>query len=229
MHAVLGVAETPETSTPVDVLVIDDERSFSESLALALISRSFLTWEVGALTTNDVMHASGTLVRPTRAVVLGGRKGNQRHLLSLISLRHPDVGVVVLLGSGDERDELPLLARAGARGWATRTDSVEHLRQVLVEVTNGGWWLPRWAVGEALATLRSTAEDRVEASFASLTPRERQVLDGLMEGLPRSAIAQRHQLSVNTVRTHVQHVLEKLGVHSCLEAVVLAQNRDPHR
>jgi len=30
-------------------------------------------------------------------------------------------------------------------------------------------------------------------------------------------------MSVNTVRTHVQHVLEKLGVHSCLEAVVLAQ------
>jgi DNA-binding NarL/FixJ family response regulator len=229
MSAVLGIAESPAALAPVDVLVIDDERIFSETLALALVSRSFLTWEVGALTTTEVMRSSGTLVRPTRAVVLGSRKGMQRHLLSLISLQHPDVGVVVLLDSGDERDGLPLLARAGARGWATRTDSVEHLRQVLVEVTNGGWWLPRWALGEALSSLRSTADDRLDASFASLTPRERQVLSGLMEGLSRSAIAQRHQLSVNTVRTHVQHMLEKLGVHSCLEAVALAENREPLR
>jgi DNA-binding NarL/FixJ family response regulator len=55
-----------------------------------------------------------------------------------------------------------------------------------------------------------------------LTPRERDVLRLVCEGLDNKTIAGRLGLSVATVRGHVQNVLEKLGAHSKLEAVVIA-------
>ena len=59
-----------------------------------------------------------------------------------------------------------------------------------------------------------------------LTPREREVLQLLTEGLDGAAIANRLYLSQATVRNHIQHILAKLGVHSRVEAVALALRRD---
>ncbi|GMQ84985.1 MAG: hypothetical protein BMS9Abin07_0550 [Acidimicrobiia bacterium] len=58
-----------------------------------------------------------------------------------------------------------------------------------------------------------------------LTPRERDVLQLLTEGLDGAAIAERLFLSPATVRNHIQHILDKLGVHSRVEAVALALRR----
>jgi len=57
--------------------------------------------------------------------------------------------------------------------------------------------------------------------LAVLTPRERDVLELLTEGLDGAAIAERLYLSPATVRNHIQHILTKLGVHSRVEAVAL--------
>ena len=55
-----------------------------------------------------------------------------------------------------------------------------------------------------------------------LTQREREVLELMVAGLDRAAIAERLYLSINTVRTHSKNILAKLGVHSSLEAVSVA-------
>jgi DNA-binding CsgD family transcriptional regulator len=54
----------------------------------------------------------------------------------------------------------------------------------------------------------------------ALTPREREILRLLAAGKTAKPIATELSLSVPTVRTHIQHILRKLGVHSCLEAAV---------
>lgn len=58
---------------------------------------------------------------------------------------------------------------------------------------------------------------------AKLTPRERETLDLLGEGLSTAAISGRLGVALNTVRNHVQRVLEKLGARSQLEAVTIAR------
>ena len=58
--------------------------------------------------------------------------------------------------------------------------------------------------------------------LASLTMREHEVLQCLVDGLGRAEIAARLHVSANTVRTHTQNLLAKLGVHSTLESVAVA-------
>ena len=58
--------------------------------------------------------------------------------------------------------------------------------------------------------------------LAELTPREREVLRCMVDGLKRTEIAERLGLSANTVRTHTQNLLAKLDAHSALEAITVA-------
>ncbi len=71
----------------------------------------------------------------------------------------------------------------------------------------------------------SLAIDQEPPELAVLTPREREVLGLLTEGLDGSAIAERLFVSQPTVRNHIQHILAKLGVHSRAEAIALALRR----
>ena len=76
-----------------------------------------------------------------------------------------------------------------------------------------------------LRELTAARKHRTESErlVESLTPREREVLRCMVAGLGRKAVAERLYLSPHTVRTHMQNVLGKLGVHSTLAAVALAR------
>jgi two-component system NarL family response regulator len=89
----------------------------------------------------------------------------------------------------------------------------------------GGTWIPPRILTEALVELTadSPQHDPTHGLLASLTPREREVLSCLTDGLRRSEVAARLQVSTNTVRTHVQSILSKLEVNSSVAAVTLTR------
>jgi DNA-binding NarL/FixJ family response regulator len=92
-------------------------------------------------------------------------------------------------------------------------------------VARGETWLPPAETGNVLSLLMTQRDRREDGNrmLALLTPRERQVLSYLAEGDSRNQIAERLNLTPNTVRTHLQNILAKLGVHSTLEAVALTR------
>ena len=73
-----------------------------------------------------------------------------------------------------------------------------------------------------LATQHRAEEVAAQQALARLTPRERQILMALADGLSDKEIAARLHVSINTVAAHMVSVLGKLGVHSRLQAVLLA-------
>lgn len=131
---------------------------------------------------------------------------------------------VIVLSSTSEPERIVNAIRAGAAAWVRKDESLERLLQAIRGVARGENWLPPSELGNVLRLLLRNQDRRRknEQMLAALTPRERAVLACLAEGTGRrDAVAKQLNLSVNTVRTHLQNLMAKLDVHSALEAVAL--------
>ncbi len=137
---------------------------------------------------------------------------------------HPQVRVVVL-AEKDDPARAALALQAGASGWVAKDCSLSRLLTVIRGVLRDETHLPPALLTGVLRELTAARRHRTESErlVESLTPREREVLRCMVAGLGRKAVAERLYLSPHTVRTHMQNVLGKLGVHSTLAAVALAR------
>ena len=118
--------------------------------------------------------------------------------------------------------------RAGVAAWVRKDESLEHLLDVIRSVTRGETWLPPAEAGNVVRLLLRERDQHRDGErlIAALTPRERTVLACFAGGAGhRDAVAEQLHLSVNTVRTHMQNLMAKLGVHSTLEAVALTRDQ----
>jgi DNA-binding NarL/FixJ family response regulator len=115
--------------------------------------------------------------------------------------------------------------QAGASAWLCKDASLDELLRVIRGVARGETWLPPAQTGAVLRLLLAERDLQrgSERLLATLTPREREVLSYLAEGSGRRDVAARMHVSTHTVRTHLQNIMAKLGVHSVLEAVALTR------
>ncbi|GAA1250148.1 response regulator transcription factor [Kitasatospora nipponensis] len=152
--------------------------------------------------------------RPVDGITLLGRSCHS----------YPGLRAVVLAAEEDPRRAVRALY-AGAAGWVAKESSLTRLVTVLRGVLRGETHLPPTLLTGVVRELTTARRDRTESErlVDSLTPREKQVLRCMVAGLGRQAVAERLYLSPHTVRTHMQNVLGKLGVHSTLAAVALAR------
>jgi DNA-binding NarL/FixJ family response regulator len=125
----------------------------------------------------------------------------------------PGVRVVLLVGSG-RASALPAALRAGCSGYVEKSTALDHLVPTVVAVAAGG-----------VVIHASELTDLAAPQGPLLTGRERDVLALFAEGLTNREIAERLGVSVHTVRSHVQTVLSKLGVHAKADAVAVARER----
>ncbi|MEV5238811.1 response regulator transcription factor [Streptomyces cinnamoneus] len=145
-------------------------------------------------------------------------------LVARVRSGHPGVRTVVLAERDDPRRAAAAL-QAGAGGWVAKDCSLSRLLAVIRGVLRDETHLPPALLTGVLRELTAARKHRTESErlVESLTPREREVLRCMVAGLGRKAVAERLYLSPHTVRTHMQNVLGKLGVHSTLAAVALAR------
>jgi DNA-binding NarL/FixJ family response regulator len=114
--------------------------------------------------------------------------------------------------------------RAGVRGVLPREAGVDEIVAAVEAVAAGLLALPAELADELLARVapEPVAAASAPAAGASLTPREREVLTLLAQGLANKAIAPRLHISEHTVKAHVASIFEKLGAGTRAEAVVTA-------
>lgn len=132
---------------------------------------------------------------------------------------------VIMLSISSEPARIVAAIRAGASAWVRKDESLEHLLRIIRGAVRGETWLPPTEMGSVLQLLMRAQDQRQQDDrlLAALTPREREVLACLAGGAERRDVAEQLHLSANTVRTHLQNLMAKLGVHSTLEAVALAR------
>ena len=232
----------------IRVLVVDDHRIFAESLAAALAAEPDV--DVAAAGSApaalrcldraasegrkfDVMLVDadlGMVAGPVQVPVARAVPNGDLSLVDGISLvagvrsGQPSVRSVVLAEKDDQR-RAALALQAGASGWVAKDCSLQRLLAVIRGVLRDETHLPPALLTGVLRELTAARKHRTESEqlVESLTPREREVLRCMVAGLGRKAVAERLFLSPHTVRTHMQNVLGKLGVHSTLAAVALAR------
>ena len=134
----------------------------------------------------------------------------------------PETAVVALTGT-DVEDELLAAIEAGAQGYLAKTSPQDDFVQAIRRVAQGDAWLPAHLTRRLAARL----EPRPAPPVASLlTGREREVLKMLARGWSNRRISQELAITEVTVRSHVSHVLGKLGVHNRVEAALHALHLD---
>ncbi len=120
---------------------------------------------------------------------------------------------VIIFTAHAQPDLLALALRAGASGYVLKSAPAEDIARAVKAVTGGGTFLG----GDFAGGKPSEVEKLLD-----LSPRERQILELLAEGLRVKEIAERLQLSPATVHTHVRNAIAKLEVDTRTEAVALA-------
>jgi DNA-binding NarL/FixJ family response regulator len=144
---------------------------------------------------------------------LGGVEATRR-----ILAHRPETGVVVLTGTDAEADVLAAL-EAGALGYLAKTAPRDDFLAAIRQVSQGEAWLSQRLTRRLLAQLRPQPVPREQDA---LTGRESEVLALLARGWSNRSIAQELSIAEVTVRTHVSHILDKLGVSNRVEAVLYA-------
>ena len=144
----------------------------------------------------------------------------------MIQSAHADTAIV--FHSADESETALLDAvDAGATAYLTKDATAGQIVEAVRRASRGEVLITGDLFARAIARQRGTASQRHlrDRLFAEFTPRELDILHLLAEGLDTTAMSQNLGIAPHTVEWHVRHVIEKLQVHSKLQAVIAAARR----
>lgn len=132
-----------------------------------------------------------------------------------------DIKIIALSMHSDRRFVVEML-KAGASGYLLKDCALEDLvRAIRVVMANQTYLSPEVA-GTVVEEYVRKSPDGDASAFSILTAREREVLQLLAEGLSTKNVAARLHVSVKTIETHRQHIMEKLNTHSIADLIKYA-------
>ena len=147
-------------------------------------------------------------------------------LLSNILESHPEARIIVVAEKFDSAESYSLL-QMGAKGLLSYSEAREQLPHALPLVAEGGFWVPRAVLsGFVDSILGGSQSRRLKAdSTASLSRREQEVLNSLLENLANKEIGNKLNISERTVKFHVSNLLSKFGVRRRADLILLCYQK----
>jgi RNA polymerase sigma factor (sigma-70 family) len=204
------------------ILLIDDHVSYRQALANMLERQPEfkVVGEAGSLA--EARKLSGKSLKDVDVAVvdLALPDGDTFGLIERFALYEPQVMILVLSASL-EPERLTRAVEAGAAGVLDKFTPIKDIIEAVRQLKDGEALISRAEVIEMLSREGQHKQEALQA-IETLTPREREILRALAEGLSNKEIAERLHMSVDTERTHMMNILHKLGVHSRLQALLFA-------
>lgn len=193
----------------IRVLLADDHALFRAGL-LSLLRNEPLVQVVGEASEGDEAVTLAARLSPDVVLMdigmpgLGGIEATRR-----IHRARAETGIVMLT-MYDDAQSVEQALRAGARAYVLKDAATEHLVEAIRTVARGETYLSP-GVSDFVAQGYLVAQD---AAVDPLTPREREVLQGIAEGQTSREIAERIGLAAKTVQNVRTRIMEKLNIHT---------------
>ena len=212
----------PDSDEPIRVLVVDDQELFRRGLTMLLAVEPGL--EVVGEAGDGLEGVTLAETAAPDVVLLDVRMPKQSGIEACLAIKEavPSAKIVMLTVSDEEAD-LYEAVKSGAAGYLLKDSSIEEVAQA-IRVVNEGQSLisPSMAVKLIDEFKQMSQPDRGPVSTFRLTDRELEVLRLVAKGLNNREVAKELFISENTVKNHVRNMLEKLQLHSRMEAVMYA-------
>jgi PAS domain S-box-containing protein len=207
----------------VRILLIEDHATVREALAATFEREEGFEVVGQAGSLEEARGMLGMESVDVAVVDLGLPDGYGGDLIKDIIEANPHAQALVLSASL-ERAQIAQAVQSGAAVVLNKTAPLDEVVGAVERLRAGETLMPLSEVVEMLRFAGARREEEHEARRAveSLTPREREVLQALAEGLDSAGIAERLNISLRTMRNHMASILSKLGVHSQLQALVFA-------
>jgi DNA-binding NarL/FixJ family response regulator len=214
----------PESSDRIRVLIVDDHALFRRGLMLVLESEEGID-VVGEAEDGDEAIARAEELAPdvvlmdVRMPTMSGIEATRRLAESLPTTR------IIMLTVSDEEDDLYEAIKAGATGYLLKEISIEEVADAVRAVMQGQTLISPSMASKLIAefaNLSKLANQRSSVPAPRLTDRELDVLRLVAQGMTNREVADQLYIAENTVKNHVRNILEKLHLHSRMEAVLYA-------
>ncbi|MFF7144499.1 MULTISPECIES: response regulator [Streptomyces] len=223
------MAEAPTFSeqNPIRVFLLDDHEVVRRGLADLLDAEPDIS-VVGDADTVEHALARGPAVRPHVAVLdVRLPDGDGITVCRELRSRVPELACLMLT-SFDDEDALLDAIMAGAAGYVLKQIKGSDLISAVRTVASGQSMLDPATTARLMHSLRADPAEQpsVAPELASLSPRERDILALIGDGLTNREIGKKLYLSEKTVKNHISRLLAKLGVQRRVQAAVLASQLD---
>jgi DNA-binding NarL/FixJ family response regulator/two-component sensor histidine kinase len=214
-------SEVPEDE--VRVLLVEDHATVREAIASTLEREAGFEIVGQAGSIAEARSMLGARPVDVAIIDLGLPDGYGTDLIPELREASPQAQALVLSVTLD-RAQIARAVQSGAAGILNKSAPLDQVVDAVRRLMRGETLLPLEEVVELLrfASTRQEEEYHARQAIARLTSREIEVLQHLANGLDSEEIAQRLHIALRTERNHVSHILRKLGVHSQVQALVLA-------
>lgn len=136
--------------------------------------------------------------------------------IGLIKEKYPDIEIIMLTVYHDSHKIFKAL-RAGASGYLLKHTSLPEIKESILKLLDGGAPMSPQIARKVITHFQDeSAKKSVESD---LTPREHDIVNGLVDGLSYKMIADRYDISIDTVRAHIRNIYKKLHVNSKAEVI----------
>ncbi len=132
---------------------------------------------------------------------------------------NPDVDIIMLTVYHDS-DRIFKSLVAGAIGYLLKNTPLPDIEKAIFDINKGGSPMSPTIARQVIGHFQNRQAEKKERAKASvLTPREREIVDGIVDGLSYKMIANRYFISIETVRQHIKNIYRKLHVNSKAEVI----------
>lgn len=220
------MSEPTQNPRRLRVIVADDQAAVREPLAAVLGMAEDIDVVASAADGTEVLAAVAAgpvdvVLMDLRMPVMDGTEATRR-----LTEEHPEVAVVILTTFADDDSILAALG-AGASGYLTKNAGRQDITRAIRAAAAGQSVLDREVQNRLLETARTRPPAPGQPLPGDLTPREREVLTLIGQGLPNRAIAEKLFISEATVKTHINNLFAKADIKDRADAVRRALGAGP--